>query len=207
MTASLGKREANKKATREALQAAASRLFAERGAAATKVRDIAEAAGVTERTFFRYFVSKQDLMINSELPWMHPFQEAIRRRPPDEPPLTAIHSVLAMFLPFLTSADSASPAALYAEGPPALGVSTGSRALMLRIESDLADVIGERLLADPTRSDTETDVRFEAEVLGRTAFGLFRSVMLRDAELRATGIVDRPDIATLFAQAFRVDLR
>ena len=207
MTAPLGKREANKKATREALQAAASRLFAERGAAATKVRDIAEAAGVTERTFFRYFVSKQDLMINSDLPWMRPFQEAIRRRPTEEAPLTAIHSVLALFLPFLTSTDTASPAALYAEGPPALGVSTGSRALMLKIESDLADVIGERLAADPARNESETDIRFEAEVLARTAFSLFRSVMLRDAELRAAGVVDRPGLADLFAQAFRVELR
>ena len=56
----VGRREANKRATREALSRAAQTLFTEQGFAATTVRDIADAAGVTERTFFRYFESKED---------------------------------------------------------------------------------------------------------------------------------------------------
>ena len=59
----LGRREAHKQATRQALQQAADRLFAEHGYGATTVRDIAEAAGVTERTFFRYFTGKEELII------------------------------------------------------------------------------------------------------------------------------------------------
>ena len=40
---------------------AATRLFGERGFDATHTADIANAAGVTERTLFRYFTSKEKL--------------------------------------------------------------------------------------------------------------------------------------------------
>src|SRR6202041_319663 len=68
--APLGRREANKQATRQALQQAADRLFAEHGVTQTTVRDIADAAGVTERTFFRYFGSKEDLIIRDAFDWI-----------------------------------------------------------------------------------------------------------------------------------------
>ena len=38
-----------------------------RGYDATTVRDIAEAAGVTERTFFRYFASKEQVVLSDDL--------------------------------------------------------------------------------------------------------------------------------------------
>ena len=205
---SLGKREAHKKATREALQAAAERLFAQRGAADTTVRDIAAAAGVTERTFFRYFASKQDLIISGGLPWMGLVQEAIRRRPLSEPPLTAIHAVLVGFLTLWTDVNAVGPAALYADGPPMLSAGAASRPVMLKVESDLADVIEERLHAGdphPSADGGRPDPRFEAEVLARVALALFRSVMLRDLALRSAGVTDRPSIATLLGQAFGID--
>jgi len=44
-----------------AILEAATRLFGERGLEATRTADIASAAGVTERTLFRYFPTKRDL--------------------------------------------------------------------------------------------------------------------------------------------------
>jgi AcrR family transcriptional regulator len=44
-----------------AILEAATRLFGDRGLEATRTADIAAAAGVTERTLFRYFPTKQDL--------------------------------------------------------------------------------------------------------------------------------------------------
>lgn len=55
----LGRRERNRQRTRRALEQAAARLFAERGFEATTIREITAAAGVGERTFFRYFPTKQ----------------------------------------------------------------------------------------------------------------------------------------------------
>jgi mycofactocin system transcriptional regulator len=48
--------------SREELEHLALDLFAERGFEATTVDDLAEAAGIGRRTFFRYFPSKNDIL-------------------------------------------------------------------------------------------------------------------------------------------------
>ena len=56
------KRAQNKARTELALVTAAVRLFRERGYAQTTVDDIAEAAGSSPSTFFRYFGTKEDVL-------------------------------------------------------------------------------------------------------------------------------------------------
>jgi AcrR family transcriptional regulator len=46
------------------LESAAMELFVERGYAHTTVGDIAERAGLTERTFFRYFSDKREVLFS-----------------------------------------------------------------------------------------------------------------------------------------------
>lgn len=55
-------REAQKQMTRKLLLDAGLDLFVSKGYAATKVDDIASAAGTTRVTFYAYFPSKVDLM-------------------------------------------------------------------------------------------------------------------------------------------------
>jgi AcrR family transcriptional regulator len=56
-------RERKKLATREALRAAALRLALERGADNVRVEDIAEAAGVSPRTYNNYFPSREHAIV------------------------------------------------------------------------------------------------------------------------------------------------
>lgn len=58
-----GLRERKKRKTEKALQKAAIHFFSTRGFAETTVEDIADAAEVSPRTFFRYFPSKESVLI------------------------------------------------------------------------------------------------------------------------------------------------
>ncbi|WP_051551286.1 TetR family transcriptional regulator [Nocardioides sp. URHA0020] len=57
-----GRRETHKRSTREALEEAALRGFAGHGYDATSVESIAAEAGVSARTFFRYFATKDEVL-------------------------------------------------------------------------------------------------------------------------------------------------
>ncbi|MEF3112826.1 TetR family transcriptional regulator [Streptomyces chrestomyceticus] len=78
-----GLRERKKIQTRRAIRRAAYRLFAEHGYEATSVDRIAAAADVSPSTVFRYFPTREDIVLTDEY---DPLLEAgLRARPADEP--------------------------------------------------------------------------------------------------------------------------
>ena len=83
------RRERKKQRTRDALIAAAMGLFAAQGYDHTAVHEITDAVDVSERTFFRYFASKEDLVLAFVRDGAKAFAEALAARPPQEEPLTA----------------------------------------------------------------------------------------------------------------------
>ncbi len=83
MAASLQARK--QQLVREAIWDAAMDLFAEKGFDETTVDDIAQAAGVSRRSFFRYFSSKNDLMAYAMLTYGNDLIHAIDACPPADP--------------------------------------------------------------------------------------------------------------------------
>jgi AcrR family transcriptional regulator len=79
-------RERKKRATREALSAAALRLARERGPENVRVDDIADAAGVSPRTYNNYFSSREHAIMAALTaePGLR-IGAALRARPCDEP--------------------------------------------------------------------------------------------------------------------------
>jgi AcrR family transcriptional regulator len=78
-------------ATMEVVELAALGQFVSRGYENTTAEHIAAAAGVSVRTYFRYFPrGKEDVMVLQVRRWMHQLQQAVRERPSDESAWTAI---------------------------------------------------------------------------------------------------------------------
>jgi len=87
-----GLRERKKARTRAAIREHAFRLFRAQGYDATTVEQIADAAEVSPSTFFRYFPTKEDVVLQDdmELLWVEAFQE----QPPEMSPIAAMRAGL-----------------------------------------------------------------------------------------------------------------
>jgi AcrR family transcriptional regulator len=81
-------------AVREAIWDAATDLFAEKGFDETTVEDIAQAAGVSRRSFFRYFSSKSDLMSYGMILYGEELTEAIGACPVSYSPFEVLRETV-----------------------------------------------------------------------------------------------------------------
>lgn len=72
------------------LEQAALELFEERGYASTTVEDIAARAGLTERTFFRYFTDKREVLFSGSAALETLIVDGISSAPASMAPLTAV---------------------------------------------------------------------------------------------------------------------
>ena len=80
----MGLREFKKERTRQAIADTALRLFAKRGFDHVTVAEVAEAAGVSEKTVFNYFATKEDLFFDEVDEREAALIAAIRDRKPGE---------------------------------------------------------------------------------------------------------------------------
>ena len=87
-----GLRERKKARTRAEIQRQALRLFRERGYEVTTVARIAEAAEVSESTFFRYFPTKEDVVLWDEFDPL--IFEAFKAQPAESDPIRALRDAI-----------------------------------------------------------------------------------------------------------------
>lgn len=87
-------RERNQKDTRSRIGQAALRLFLQQGYADTTIDQIAEAAGVSRRTVFHHFATKDAMLFDHLVLRREVLIQRLRERPVSEPVLTSLHTVL-----------------------------------------------------------------------------------------------------------------
>lgn len=136
-------RTAKKTATRARIRAAALALFTEVGYEAATVERIADAAGVTHTTFFRYFPTKEDVALSDEYDPL--IAELIRQRPADE---TDAQKIRAAFVGGLDQISAQDRAGLLAQ----MQLVLSTPALQARLWQEQAST--QRLVLDALGSDT-----------------------------------------------------
>jgi AcrR family transcriptional regulator len=104
-----GRRQRKKQLTRDALIQAAIELFVAKGYEHTAIREITDAVDVSERTFFRYFASKEDLVLSFTRDGMIAFAEELAGRPLDEEPFAAARAAFLASLRRLAGAEGDLP--------------------------------------------------------------------------------------------------
>lgn len=81
--------------TAERLQKAALELFATRGYEQTTAAEIAQSVGLTERTFFRHFSDKREVLFQGQELLVQAFLDGIDAAPPEASPFEVVASALA----------------------------------------------------------------------------------------------------------------
>src|SRR5262249_31234340 len=101
--APVGLRERKKARTRAAIREHAPRLFREQGYGATTGEQIAAAAEVSPATFFRYFPTKEDVVLQDDMDILT--MEALAAVPPGLGPVAAIRAAAASAFAAMTAQD------------------------------------------------------------------------------------------------------
>ena len=185
-----GRRAQKKNRTRHDLMAAANRLFAEQGFDETTTEHIAEAADVSQRTFFRHFPSKEAVLYGDTDDLREQMRRALDLRPRDEPVLVAVReAIMTLADEYETQKDLRLLQARLAASYPS--VSAFSRAVVqLQWEREIIDSLAGRLGVDPL-----VDPR--PEILAGAAMSA-----LRAAIRRWTYSAGSEDLPTLVEEAF-----
>ena len=104
-TKAFGLRERKKARTRAAIRQHALRLFMAQGYAATTVEQIADAAEVSPATFFRYFPTKEDVVLQDDFDILALTE--LEAQPPELSPVAAFRAAAASMRAQLSAEDMA----------------------------------------------------------------------------------------------------
>jgi AcrR family transcriptional regulator len=106
-----GLRERTRQAVRREITEAAGALFIERGYETTTIDDIAAAVGMSKRSVFRYFPTKEDLILGKFDYIAAEMLEGLQSRPAGEPVWDTLRAVFDLLIPHFDALDKDSVAA------------------------------------------------------------------------------------------------
>ncbi|MFF8383580.1 TetR/AcrR family transcriptional regulator [Streptomyces kanasensis] len=176
-----GLRERKKQRTHAALLRTALELFTTQGYEQTTVDEIADAVQVSQRTFFRYFASKEDAAFAVQQMVERHFVAALRDRPATEGPFDALrNSVLEAWDTIGEAITEVVPVEVYLRMLHVIESTPPLLAVHLRRSFEMEEYIA-RLIAEREGLDVDTDPR------PRVAVAAFSGVMRVTGQLWVQG--------------------
>ena len=170
--------DAKGETTRQRLIEASRRLIADQGYASTTAAQIAEEAGVSERTFFRHFSSKSEVFLANWQRIADAFRTTMQSHPYRAGLIEVVRAGMQSFAEGLQQAVEENPASSmvdYAMTIPVLP--------MLEIVIELESAVAAELARRLDRSNEDLDIR----IVANTSVGVLRACG------RVYGVGDRAD--------------
>ncbi len=124
-------------------------LFAAKGYEQTTIDDLVAAAGISKRTFFRYFTSKEDLVLGKYDVWAERLVEAFAARPADEPVWQSLRRAFDVVADSFSDSDQLARTLAMEKvikDNPVLGA--GELERVARVQDQLATLLSARLTGD-----------------------------------------------------------
>ncbi|MFD8966586.1 TetR/AcrR family transcriptional regulator [Streptomyces sp. NPDC059568] len=166
-----GLRARKKQRTRDALLREALERFTAQGYEQTTIDEITDAVEVSQRTFFRYYASKEEVAFAVVEMVENKFVEALRGRPAAEGPMEAMRNAVASAWTSVgETIQSVVPVELYMRTYQMIESTPALLAVHLRRSAGLEEGLSQ-LLADREGLDVDTDPR------PRVAVAAFTGVM------------------------------
>lgn len=167
-----GRRERKKAATRDRIIQVAKELFAEQGFLQTTILQITEKADVSERTFFRYFESKDDLLLLDLVAYFEFVVGTLAKRPDSERPLQALLASIEAGV--RNDATSSREVPVFRPHRSEVDLTTQLAQSYLRFELRVADVLAERLVRDGL---DDGSARFRGDVAAKVGVSTLRAAV------------------------------
>ncbi|WP_306329910.1 TetR/AcrR family transcriptional regulator [Streptomyces venezuelae] len=176
-----GLRERKKQRTRDELTRVALQLFTAQGYERTTVDEIVDAVEVSQRTFFRYFSSKEEVAFAVQHMVEERFVEALRLRPADEGPFDAMrNAVLCAWDTIGDAITEVVPVELYLRSFQMIESTPALLAVHLRRSTEMEEIIA-GIIARREGLDVDADPR------PRIAVAAFSGVMRVTGQLWGRG--------------------
>ena len=170
---------------RERLQAAALELFATRGFEQVTAAEIAQSVGLTERTFFRHFSDKREVLFYGQQQFLEAFINGVDAAPPDASPLEVIASALhaaALFFPDERRPHSRMRQSVIDQNP---ALQERELHKLASLAATVAEALRARGIGDPAAT--------LAAQSGATVFGIAFAQWIREGERRSLSDI-APDV-------------
>jgi AcrR family transcriptional regulator len=162
---------------RERLQAAALELFATRGFEQTTAAEIAQSVGLTERTFFRHFSDKREVLFHGQELFFQAFIDGAAAAPPGAAPMQVVASSLsaaAVFFPDERRPFSRARQSVIDKNP---ALQERERHKLAGLATTVAGALRSRGIGEPAAT--------LAAESGATVFGIAFTQWIRDGEQRS----------------------